>query len=652
MQTLKKFLRQNFIPLFFALCAILIELTAVYVTTGSLGVREPWLYLSVLCLFTAGQYFFPSNKARHIFSMAVLSVLAAGTLVLVVVFDMTGTVFDFSMLNLRNDAMAILESIPLNFVYTAVAGILISAFIAFGRSFDDGTPVGLTKARKGTVVAICVMCTFCFVGVAHTSLTRITTQDPVQEQVYGEDEGGYADLGVMGTFLTEVYVGLGQQVDVGDVQEIADFLYQEEAKPSYLHGVAKDYNVVTVLCESLEWFAFLRDDTLYPYGHKVSEDVLRSLYPNLYEFMESSYVMTNFHAREKTDISENLTLMGNYPLWYYTNYDYPENNLAHSLPHVMKNLYGVDSYSFHNGTETFYNRSEYLTNAIGFADFISSADMDMENAYYNGQRNLDSEMILACKEQMFPTDRRFNTYITTISMHGQYSHRENLQRHYDTLDSLGILPLTEGEDLDENANAFRYYAATAMELDAAVGEMMTYLREQDLLKNTVVVLFSDHSAYYQSMTNYIKDIYPQSDPTHVSELYRVPLMIKIGDQASQVVVDKFTCTADVLPTIMDLLGIRYYENLYYGHSVFAEEESILYSRAYDVFMTDKMYFTSMQHITWKDGTADEAYISQVAARAEKLMKKYGYVNRMFAGDYFRGERLQEFEENMRNLNAQ
>jgi phosphoglycerol transferase MdoB-like AlkP superfamily enzyme len=191
-----------------------------------------------------------------------------------------------------------------------------------------------------------------------------------------------------------------------------------------------------------------------------------------------------------------------------------------------------------------------------------------------------------------------------------------------------------------------------MELDAAVGEMMTYLREKDLLQNTVVVLFSDHSAYYQSMANYVKDIYPQADPTNVSELYRVPMMIKIGDQKSQVKVNKFTCTADILPTTMDLLGIRYYENLYYGHSAFAEEESILYSRAYDVFMTDKMYFTSMQHITWKDGTADETYISQVAQRAEKLMNKYSYVNRIFAGDYFRGERLAEFEENMRNLNAQ
>lgn len=651
---MKKFLKQHFIPLTFFLLAVLIEYLAVYVTSGSFRISKPWLMLTLLAALTALQYLMPKNRSRHIFSSLALSVLAVANLVFVIIFDMTGTIFDFAMFNLRGDAMAILESIPLNFTYTASVGVLLSAFVAFGRAFDDGVPLPHNKIVYRSATVVLAAACFIYGGLSWSSVVQSRQQDVVQEQIYGDDKGGYTDMGVIGNFLTQLLEGLSWEVEVGDVDEISQFLYQETAPTDAMFGAAEGYNVVTVLSESMEWFSFLQDPDLYPFGHTASEETLRELYPNLYAFMDSSYVMTNFHGREKTDISENLSLLGNYPMHYYLNYDYPENNIVYSLPGVMKTLYGVDSYSFHNGTETFYNRGTYLPQAVGFKDFISSQDMEemgMTNYVTDSQRNLDSDMIKTCADMMFPTDRRFNTYITTITLHGQYSHRDNLQKYYDTLDRYGLLPLTEGEEEDPEANAFRYYAAAAMELDAFVGEMMRELTERELLDNTLIVFFADHSAYYQSMSNYIKDIYPQTDPTGISEMYRIPMMIKVGDQKERVDVDKFCCTADILPTTLNLLGIRYYSNLYYGHSVFGEEESLLYSRAYDVFMTDKMYFTTLNHITWSDESVDEAYLDEIARRGEKLMTKVSYVNRLFAADFFRDAKLSEYEKNLRSLNG-
>lgn len=146
----------------------------------------------------------------------------------------------------------------------------------------------------------------------------------------------------------------------------------------------------------------------------------------------------------------------------------------------------------------------------------------MTNYIDLGERNLDSEMIAACKEQMFPTDRRFNTYITTITTHGQYGYRENLEKYYDIMDSYGILPLSDGMDTaSQNANTFRYYAAAAMELDRAVGAITDYLDEKGLTDNTLIVIFGDHNTYYQSLSNYVKDIYlnTQTDK-NVTDLYR------------------------------------------------------------------------------------------------------------------------------------
>lgn len=651
---MKRLIKNNYIPILFALTALCMELTAVFVTTGKLLIRHPWIYLSLLAILTLMQYFLRTNRSRHICSSILLSVFFIFDLVFIVIYEMTGTIFDFSMLKLRGDAMAILESVPINFTYTAISGILLSAFIAFGRTFasEDGNAVFSRVAKR--IMSLCLA----FVLVLHLSLSYLTVveandnTDLAETKLYETQEGGYADKGILGNLVSELYQGAFDEVEVGNTDEIEQFLYQSvtgEEIPMF--GAAEGYNVVTVLAESFEWFSFLCDEARYPNGYHVDDAALRELYPNLYSFYDSSYVMTNFHSREKTDISENLSVIGNYPLDYYLNYDYSENNIAYSLPNVMRLLYGVESNSFHNGTNSFYNRDEYLPNAVGFSSFVASDEMTeqgMTNYFDLGERNLDSEMIETCKEQMFPTDRRFNTYITTITMHGQYAHRDNLQAYYDILDAHGLLPLQKD---NEDANTFRYYAAAAMELDRAVGIMMDYLEQTGLLDHTLIVIFGDHNVYYQSLSNYVKDIYPKSDPeADITELYRVPLMIKLGAQSKQVVIDKFTCTADILPTILSLLGIRYYDHLYYGNSVFSEKESLLYSRAYDVFFTDQIYFTSLDNIIWASPQADENYLAEIEQRAVALMEKISYVNRIFAADLLRGDALTRFEENMQTIN--
>lgn len=655
---MKTFFQRNYIPFLFALFSFLMESTAVFVTTGKWLIRSPWLYLTVLAVLTLVQFFFRTNRARHIFASVCLAVWFVCDLVFIVIFEMTGTIFDFSMLNLRNDAMAILESVPLNFTFTSVGGLLLSAFIVFGNAGNtpaDSIPIS-RFAKRGLAMLLAITL------VGHILLTYTTVagansnKDLVQNKLYEQAEGGYADKGIVGNFVSELYQGAFDEIDVGSAQEISNFLYQEVAGAEVPRfGAAKGYNVVTILAESFEWFSFMQDAQCYPNGYHADEAVLRELYPNLYRFYDTSVVMTNFHSREKTDISENLSVIGNYPMDYYLNYDYPENNIAYSLPNVMKLLDGVESKSFHNGTNTFYNRSEYLPNAVGFSTFTASDEMEemgMNNYFDLGERNLDAEMVEVCKEQMFPTDRRFNTYITTITMHGQYAHRDNLEPYYKILDDYGLLPLQEGEDsASTNANTFRYYAAAAMELDRAVGKILDYLDQTGLADHTLIVLFGDHNVYYQSLSNYVKDIYPKADvDKNITELYRVPLMVHIGNQTHQEKIDKFTCTADILPTILSLLGIRYYSNLYYGHSVFDSEESLLYSRAYDVFMTDKMYFTSLDSIVYAAPDADSAYQSDIKQRAVALMEKTSYVDRIFAADFFRGDRLAEFEQKMLEIN--
>lgn len=648
---------------------VLIELTAVAVTTGKFYITSPWMYLTILAFMTAVQFLIKSNRKRHIVSCLLLLVSMVANLVFIVIYEMTETIFDFSMFNLRGDAMAILESVPINFVFFTVAGIIFSAFAVFGGMGIErvGTP---TRTKVVKVVVPCILVVVVALNAVIGVVGAIPDKnDPfLTEKLYGNASSSYADKGATGNFIAEMYQGAFQEVEVGDIGEIEQFIYDENAivdgSDDPMFGVAKDYNVVMVLAESFEWFSFVKDEGMFPNGHKADEEILRQLYPNLYELCSQSVVMTNHRSREKTDISENMSMIGNYPLDYYLNYDYPENNLAYSLPNLTKSLYGVKSGYFHNGTKTFYNRDEFLTKSMGFTDYVTTDDMVGEHmtSYFDvGERNLDSEMIRACADEMFPTDRRFNTYITTITTHGMYSERDNLKKYYDKLDAFGLLPKMEKEDAEVEAQyAFRHYAAATMEFDSAIGEIVKELKQRNLEDKTMLVVFSDHNSYYQSLSNYAKNLYTNKKTSrNLTDLYRVPFLIKIGNGQSYLdangqpidrMITKSTCTADIYPTVLSLLGIKYYGNLFYGNSVFSKNESVLYSRAYDVFITDKVYFSTLNNVKYASPEVDEAYWKSVEDRSLVLLKKISFVNRLFAADYFTGEKEQVFISKMKTLN--
>ena len=97
---------------------------------------------------------------------------------------------------------------------------------------------------------------------------------------------------------------------------------------------------------------------------------------------------------------------------------------------------------------------------------------------------------------------------------------------------------------------------------------------------------------------------------------------------------KFTTIYDLVPTVLDMFGFKYYTNLYYGTSIFNQNESILYSRAYDIFLTDKIYFSSLNNIFYKSNMVDKNYINQIETKALKLLEKIDYINQIFYQDYF------------------
>jgi len=708
------FVKVNYLMFAYIVASLLIELTGIAVTAGKFYMTEPWIFFTFIALMFVISQYIPGHKGRYGLFLAGLIVNFILDLVFIVIFDSTGgTVFDFAMINLRNDAMAIVETLPFSFTFIFVSCVTIALYGTLGYMLAGRMPKpNVTSSSVKTTASLTAVVTMVNVLIAYAGNVKSDPND-LSYMLHQTETATYSNKGILGNLYNELVRGLWfSEIPVGDKRELEFFVYDKITEKTPFTGRAGGYNVVTILCESFEWFTFLYDETRYPNGFAkpvielreelqekwkeehpdydklglevpdFSEELeasanmiranLKELFPNLYRFYESesTVVFDNSHSLEKTDISENKSIIGNYPLYEYINYSYPENSIPYSLPNILKELDGVKSNSFHDGYKLFYNRNVHHVNALGFESYTATNDMDIEGDDTGlGERNLDSVMFDVCKEKMFPTGRRFNTYITTITQHGQYAERENLKPYYDKLDRLGILPFAEDEAY---ANALRYYCAAGMDLDKAIGIMLDYLESTPytdengnprfdengkplmLADFTLITMFGDHNCYYQGVSNYVKNIY-NSNTKNYTELYRVPVMMKIGNQhidADARKIEKFTCVADISPTILDLLGITVFSNLTYGVSAFdTSQTSILYSRAYGKFMTDKIYFNSLNNVAYISPDVDpDEYLPTVEATANTLLNKISHVNRIFASDYFAGEATDEFFRRLRREN--
>lgn len=719
-------LKANQLALIYFVFAIAIEMVAVFSVEKNAFMSRPFLLLGLLIFITGGLLLIPDDRIRLPVGALFLVAQVVIDLIFAALFDMTGQYFEFSLLNLRNDAVAALEKIPVNFLVFYVGLFCCVAYIVYGlrliRGRDKSKKKGKTSKKPFFFYAGTVL-----VGVATLfgSFFAYYPQNTnkYEEMVMGKSTSVYASYGMLGNLIGEVGTTIRGDRSTMSNDQIEDFIYGKKSGGEFnskyvsnqteFFGKSKDKNVVVILSESFEWYSFMRSEAFYdsPNALAFTEEQLAALYPNLTRFYNESVVATNFHSREKTDASETLTILGCYPTEKYITYDYYDVTMPQTMPNVMK-LFDTDiqARSFHNGEKTFYNR-EVTHKTFGFEGLTDRFDMaDKANVLYEEQKkaliesgkteeaekltpiftdykekydemNLDSEMIEICKDEMFPADKRFYTYITTISMHGAYYNRRSLADERAEVESvLGAnLPKTS----DEKGNILLHYMVTAKEFDDAVGCIYADLESKNLLDKTTILMFGDHNAYYNELSNYVKDIDGYKTDRKFTDMYKVPLMIRDSDLTQAVqdkwqtrFIDKFTCTSDVMPTLLDLLGIRYFKNLYYGHSIFDYQtqdkdkdgipdkdengkpiltpvESVLYSRSYDIFVFEGIVGRSVITHLYKQDGLSAGRIQGYENEARELVEKIKHCDYIFKQDYFATPaKKQLFQDNLMSINTQ
>ena len=291
--------------------------------------------------------------------------------------------------------------------------------------------------------------------------------------------------------------------------------------------------------------------------------------------------------------------------------------MPYSYANVFENL-GYSSNAYHNHTATYYERNKYI-NTMGYNSYLAVGTGLEDRMNATRWPNSDYEMINVTTDDYINNDK-FLAYYMTVSGHLNYTKSGNamVYRNWDLV-----------KDLPYSDKAKSYIAAN-IELDKAVGELFTKLQEAGKLEDTVIVISGDHYPYGLTLSE-INEIstYERDDKF---EKYHMPLLIWSGSMKEPIKVNKLGSSLDVLPTVLNLFGIKYDSRLLMGKDIFADNEKVVIFSDRS-FITEKGKYDAvkMEFIPNEGIEVEDDYIDNINSR---IYKKFKMSRLILEKDYY------------------
>lgn len=458
----------------------------------------------------------------------------------------------------------------------------------------------------------------------------------------------YKKFGTFGFYSKNLYnLITGNSSDDTVIDDTVNYLLSGTQNKSDYFGVSDGNNYISILLETMEYYAI--DPYFTP-----------TLY-NLFYENENTIKLKNFYANNRTNISEGLTLFGNYDKTNPINVanDNVLEVLGHkdvnfTLPSILQ-ADGYDTRYYHDYVSWYYNRNITHTTA-GFDEIVGLESMnklskwvdykqDSNNDYYRWKNwTLDSEVMEMYFDDMTNTvsgvsSEKFYSHFSLITMHGNHDKKPQLQTYYDKLtadidtkgghfdnmcDYLSSIGYAVPRDNSDMFYHFLWYKSAAMDVDKMLKTLFdnlnnTYTDRYDnegnrltLADTTTVLLFADHNCYYNGMANTMRGIEFSND-VYDPNLYHIPCVIYDKKVAHNYLADtgstnveKFCSTYNILPTILDVLGYEYNPLFYQGDHIFTDSINVFQSNISGApYFTDK-FLLSYKTVNYrKEGTTDD-----------------------------------------------
>ena len=407
---------------------------------------------------------------------------------------------------------------------------------------------------------------------------------------------------------------IAESTENENVKSICNYLGSiSPSKQNEYTGMFKNYNLIYICAESFSRMAIDKDVT-----------------PTLYKLANNGFVLNNYYNAFKnvTTNGEYAMLTGLWPNVTRENADMGTltgtmgQSINKDMSMTLGNIFnktGIQSRGYHNYYGYYYGRNETLPN-MGFECKFLGDGMTFTTEWPAS----DLEMM----EQSIPdyiNDNRFVTYYMTFSGHGNYS--ENNVIGSRNLDE--VYELLGNRDLP--AESARGYLACNKELDKALEYLLNELEKAGKLDNTVIVIAGDHYPYY--LTDYGYESFNGTSVANDFEKQKSTCII-YNSKMKTTKVDAPCCNVDILPTILNLFGIKYDSRLYAGTDILSDSihVAMLYNKS---FVTDKCEYDSTTGETiWfeqVDEKAGEEYVDKIYSY---IKNKYAYSIGVEESDFF------------------
>lgn len=398
--------------------------------------------------------------------------------------------------------------------------------------------------------------------------------------------------------------GLERWVQTASVLKRLDKVFEERKAQGYgaaengMSGKFAGKNLIMVMMESIDTWM-------------ITEDYM----PNLYSVQKDSIRFVNHYSpifiNAATFNSEFMAMTGLLPPTAGVKQSaYAANNFSMALPAMFRQK-GYRADSFHSSEPIIYNRGAIHKN-MGFQSYNCHYHMGMDNY------KLDSQMIRAYEKMV--GQEPFFDFIITYSGHGPYTEEmgDISKPHYEkaakAVKSSGITAS------QKNMEEYTHAIAHAMETDAFVGELVEKLESDGLLDNTVLVFFSDHYSKYLTDTQFVMEL---KGVNNTDLLSNTPFFIYSKD-VEQEIIEKYTSTIDIYPTIVNLFGLDSDLSYFVGDDMFGDKGNYVMFRNY-AWYDGKTYYSS----DFKGQLTEE-----IAARSDEVRERINISWDTMISDYF------------------
>jgi phosphoglycerol transferase MdoB-like AlkP superfamily enzyme len=577
-----------------------------------------------IIIFGSGVFLFRSNKLSIVYITFILGLVMTVFLINATMYSVYFDLFTLQQLTLLGEAASVFNfeflSIPSIIVATVIAFLYFLTLTLLWRKMFRYYEVIPNYYKKTLIVMSALLV---FVSVFFISGIKSVKRFNNALYVTTFKRASLEQYGLLGYYYKEaksIFAGvlMSSQANNGD-----NIIPVMDSLPTDYFGLLPGANVLTIMVESLQGFA-------------VSED----LTPNLYRMTQEGLYFANNYSENKTNYSEMIGITGNYPTITLKPNSY-EYDFTHSLPTILNNKFGYTTAYYHDNVGSFYSRQN-LMGPMGFENSYFHDDLfpGMKMWTWNGDYTLDSVTVEEVIDNSNFNDEPFYYFWSTLSMHGPYYYGPKNKElfedlgYYQRIDEAvlhgsWVNPLENGAEADRLR--LRHYEAAVMDFDIALGRLLYELEVNDALENTIIVLYGDHNVYYHNLHLEIHD-------AEASEYYNVdlydsflaiynPILTEAYLENNETnVIDKFTSPHVIVPTLFDLLGLVYNQNIMLSDSVFSDSMHVFYSNKLTAFFTDKVYSNDGYDIIYSKEEIDLLYEEEFFRVCEEHRRRLDIIN--------------------------